>query len=597
MKKLLIFLNSYKKECILAPLFKMLEASFELIIPLVVSAIIDVGIAKGDGGYIARMCLIMVALGLLGLVSSVTAQYFAAKAAAGFGTKVRHALFAHIQGFSFSEIDKAGTATLITRMTSDINQVQSGVNMVLRLFLRSPFIVLGAMVMAFTIDVKAALIFAVTIPLLSLVVFGVMAVSIPLYRKVQERLDKVLGITRENLTGARVIRAFHKEEEEKSRFEEGLEQLTFMQTHVGKISAFLNPVTYVIINAATLVLLYTGAVQVDIGSLTQGEVVALVNYMSQILVELIKLANLIITITKAVACGNRISSILQIESTMPADSSAAFCKEEERQAAGNGDSHLSREMGRDKPEKDIMVQFSGVGLTYQEAGAESLSDIDFCVQRGETVGVIGGTGSGKTSLVHLIPRFYDVTRGEVLIEGKNVKDYSLEELRQKVGIVMQKAVLFQGTIRENLCWGKADATDEEIYQALETAQAREVVEGKDGRLDAPVEQGGKNFSGGQRQRLTIARALVRKPQILILDDSASALDYATDARLRGAIRQLKEKPTVFIVSQRTSSIQHADKIIVLDDGQIAGMGTHEQLLKSCDVYREIYDSQYKKSDG
>ena len=597
MKKLLIFLNSYKKECILAPLFKMLEASFELIIPLVVSAIIDVGIAKGDGGYIARMCLIMVALGLLGLVSSVTAQYFAAKAAAGFGTKVRHALFAHIQGFSFSEIDKAGTATLITRMTSDINQVQSGVNMVLRLFLRSPFIVLGAMVMAFTIDVKAALIFAVTIPLLSLVVFGVMAVSIPLYRKVQERLDKVLGITRENLTGARVIRAFHKEEEEKSRFEEGLEQLTFMQTHVGKISAFLNPVTYVIINAATLVLLYTGAVQVDIGSLTQGEVVALVNYMSQILVELIKLANLIITITKAVACGNRISSILQIESTMPADSSAAFCKEEERQAAGNGDSHLSREIGRDKPEKDIMVQFSGVGLTYQEAGAESLSDIDFCVQRGETVGVIGGTGSGKTSLVHLIPRFYDVTRGEVLIEGKNVKDYSLEELRQKVGIVMQKAVLFQGTIRENLCWGKADATDEEIYQALETAQAREVVEGKDGRLDAPVEQGGKNFSGGQRQRLTIARALVRKPQILILDDSASALDYATDARLRGAIRQLKEKPTVFIVSQRTSSIQHADKIIVLDDGEIAGMGTHEQLLKSCDVYQEIYDSQYKKSDG
>lgn len=597
MKKLLIFLNSYKKECILAPLFKMLEASFELIIPLVVSAIIDVGIAKGDGGYIARMCLIMVALGLLGLVSSVTAQYFAAKAAAGFGTKVRHALFAHIQGFSFSEIDKAGTATLITRMTSDINQVQSGVNMVLRLFLRSPFIVLGAMVMAFTIDVKAALIFAVTIPLLSLVVFGVMAVSIPLYRKVQERLDKVLGITRENLTGARVIRAFHKEEEEKSRFEEGLEQLTFMQTHVGKISAFLNPVTYVIINAATLVLLYTGALQVDIGSLTQGEVVALVNYMSQILVELIKLANLIITITKAVACGNRVSSILQIESTMPADSSAAFGKEEERQAAGNGDSHLSGEMGRDKPEKDIMVQFSGVGLTYQEAGAESLSDIDFCVQRGETVGVIGGTGSGKTSLVHLIPRFYDVTRGEVLIEGKNVKDYSLEELRQKVGIVMQKAVLFQGTIRENLCWGKADATDEEIYQALETAQAREVVEGKDGRLDAPVEQGGKNFSGGQRQRLTIARALVRKPQILILDDSASALDYATDARLRGAIRQLKEKPTVFIVSQRTSSIQHADKIIVLDDGEIAGMGTHEQLLKSCDVYREIYDSQYKKSDG
>ncbi len=596
MKKLLIFLKGYKKECILAPLFKMLEASFELIIPLVVSAIIDVGIANGDGGYIARMCLIMVALGLLGLVSSVTAQYFAAKAAAGFGTKVRHALFAHIQSFSFSEIDKAGTATLITRMTSDINQVQSGVNMVLRLFLRSPFIVLGAMVMAFTIDGKAALIFVVTIPLLSLVVFGVMGVSIPLYRKVQERLDKVLGITRENLTGARVIRAFHKEEEEKSRFEEGLEHLTYMQTHVGKISAFLNPVTYVIINAATLVLLYTGAVQVDVGSLTQGEVVALVNYMSQILVELIKLANLIITITKAVACGNRVSSVLQIESTMPAGPSFALGEEDEEQPlAEKGTSRQSQARDNDEPGRDIMVQFSGVGLTYREAGAESLTDIDFSVQRGETVGVIGGTGSGKTSLVHLIPRFYDVTRGEVLVEGKNVKDYPLEELRQKVGIVMQKAVLFQGTIRENLCWGKADATDEEIYQALETAQAKEVVEGKDGKLNAPVEQGGKNFSGGQRQRLTIARALVRKPQILILDDSASALDYATDARLRGAIRQLKEKPTVFIVSQRTSSIQHADKIIVLDDGEIAGMGTHEQLLKSCSVYREIYDSQYKKS--
>ncbi len=598
MKKLLIFLNGYKKECILAPLFKMLEASFELIVPLVVSAIIDVGIANGDGGYIARMCLLMVALGLLGLVSSVTAQYFAAKAAAGFGTKVRHALFAHIQGFSFSEIDKAGTATLITRMTSDINQVQSGVNMVLRLFLRSPFIVLGAMVMAFTIDVRAAMIFVVTIPLLSLVVFGVMAVSIPLYRKVQERLDRVLGITRENLTGARVIRAFHKEEEEKSRFEEGLEHLTFMQTHVGKISAFLNPVTYVIINAATIVLLYTGAVQVDMGRLTQGEVVALVNYMSQILVELIKLANLIITITKAVACGNRVSFILQMESTMPAESPAAYGREDDGQRMAEGrSSHPFQEGDSDKPESDIMVRFSGVGLTYREAGAESLSDIDFSVKKGETVGVIGGTGSGKTSLVHLIPRFYDATRGEVAVDGKNVKEYSLEELRQKVGIVMQKAVLFQGTIRENLCWGKADATDEEIYQALETAQAKEVVEGKDGKLDAAVEQGGKNFSGGQRQRLTIARALVRKPQILILDDSASALDYATDARLRGAIRQMEGKPTVFIVSQRTSSIQHADKIIVLDDGEIVGMGTHEQLLKSCDVYKEIYDSQYKKSDS
>ncbi len=597
MRRLLIFLKSYVKECILAPLFKMLEASFELIIPLVVSAIIDVGIADGDGGYIARMCLVMVALGLLGLISSVTAQYFAAKAAAGFGTKVRHALFAHIQSFSFTEIDKAGTATLITRMTSDINQAQSGVNMVLRLFLRSPFIVLGAMVMAFTIDGKAALIFAVAIPSLSLVVFGVMAVSIPLYRKVQERLDNVLGITRENLTGARVIRAFHKEEAEKGRFEEALESLTSMQTHVGKISAFLNPVTYVIINAATLVLLYTGAVQVDTGNLTQGEVVALVNYMSQILVELIKLANLIVTITKAVACGNRVAVILEMESTMPAEvfqqpGSMSDAQKGEVSLAGGSSPGLGGTARQS--EKNIMVRFSNVGLTYQGAGAESLSDVDFSVNRGETVGVIGGTGSGKTSLVHLIPRFYDATRGEVLIEGKNVKDYSQEELRQKVGIVMQKAVLFKGTIRENLCWGKADATDEEIYQALETAQAREVVEGKDGKLDAFVEQGGKNFSGGQKQRLTIARALVRKPQILILDDSASALDYATDARLRKAIRQMGEKPTVFIVSQRTSSIQHADKIIVLDDGKVAGMGSHEQLLESCEVYREIYESQYKK---
>ncbi|MCI9083822.1 MAG: ABC transporter ATP-binding protein [Lachnospiraceae bacterium] len=576
MKNLLVYLKNYKKECVLAPLFKMLEASFELIVPLVVSAIIDVGIVNKDRNFILQMCLVMVALGLIGLVCSVTAQYFAAKAAAGFGTRVRHALFAHIQTFSFSEIDKAGTATLITRMTSDINQTQSGVNMVLRLFLRSPFIVFGAMVMAFTIDVKAALIFVVTIPLLSLVVFGVMAVSIPLYRKVQERLDKVLGITRENLSGARVIRAFHKEEEEKSRFEEGLECLTFMQNHVGKISAFLNPVTFVIINGATIVLLYTGAVQVNVGNLTQGEVVALVNYMSQILVELIKLANLIVTITKAAACGNRISAVLEMESSMP--------MEEE---TGNDAESENRQ-------DSIMVKFSHVGMAYQGAGAESLSDIDFAVEKGETVGVIGGTGSGKTTLVHLIPRFYDVTAGEVLIQGKNVKEYSLEELRQKVGIVMQKAVLFQGTIRENLCWGKADASDEELYQALDTAQAREVVEGKEGKLDAFVEQGGKNFSGGQRQRLTIARALVRKPEILILDDSASALDYATDARLRKAIREMEGRPTVFIVSQRTSSIQHADKIIVLDDGEIAGIGTHEELLKCCQVYQEIHESQYKR---
>lgn len=577
MKKLLVYLKDYKKESIFAPLFKMLEATFELIVPLVVTAIIDVGIANRDNGYILKMCLVMVALGLIGLVCSVTAQYFAAKAAVGFGTKVRHQLFSHIQTFSFSEIDKAGTATLITRMTSDINQVQSGVNMVLRLFLRSPFIVFGAMIMAFTIDVKAALIFVVAIPLLSVVVFGIMAATIPLYRKVQERLDKVLGITRENLTGVRVIRAFHKEEEEKGRFEESLEALTGMQNHVGRISAFMNPVTYIIINGGIIALLYVGAFQVDKGALTQGQVVALVNYMSQILVELIKLANLIITVTKAVACGNRIESILEMESSMPVENSGVKNSADINQTTS-----------------EYMVEFSHVGLTYQDAGAESLTNIDFKVKKGETIGIIGGTGCGKTSLVHLIPRFYDATAGEVHINGKNVKDYPLEELRQMVGIVMQKAVLFHGTIRENLCWGKADATDEELYEALETAQAKEVVEGKEGKLDAPVDQGGKNFSGGQRQRLTIARALVRKPQILILDDSASALDYATDARLRKAIREMDDSPTVFIVSQRTSSIQHADKIIVLDDGEITGIGTHDQLLESCEVYREIYDSQYKK---
>lgn len=574
MKKLLVYLKEYKKESILAPLFKMLEASFELIVPLVVTAIIDVGIVKEDSGYILRMCLVMVALGLVGLACSVTAQYFAAKAAVGFGTKVRHQLFSHIQSFSFSEIDKAGTATLITRMTSDINQVQSGVNMVLRLFLRSPFIVFGAMFMAFFIDGKAALVFVVVIPLLSLVVFGIMAASIPLYRKVQERLDKVLGITRDNLSGVRVIRAFHMEEGEKAGFEESLEALTGMQNHVGRISAFMNPVTYIIINAGIIALLYTGAVRVDTGILTQGQVVALVNYMSQILVELIKLANLIVTITKAVACGNRVESILEMESTMPP---------EQVKEAAEGQT-VSAEM----------VRFQNVGLTYQDAGAESLTDIDFSVKKGEIVGIIGGTGCGKTSLVHLIPRFYDATRGEVFIKGRNVKDYPLEELRHMVGIVMQKAVLFKGTIRENLCWGKEDAAEEELYEALETAQAREVVEGKEGKLDAFVEQGGKNFSGGQRQRLTIARALVRKPEILILDDSASALDYATDARLRKAIREMEGNPTVFIVSQRTSSIQHADKIIVLEDGEIAGIGNHDSLLKTCSVYREIYESQYKK---
>ncbi|MEG0963227.1 MAG: ABC transporter ATP-binding protein [Lachnospiraceae bacterium] len=581
MKKLLIYLKDYKIESILAPLFKMLEASFELIVPLVVTAMIDVGIADRDKGYIIKMCLIMVLLGLIGLICSVTAQYFAARAAVGFGTKLRHHLFSHIQTFSFSEMDKVGTATLITRMTSDSNQVQSGVNMVLRLLLRSPFIVFGAMIMAFTIHVKAAVIFVITIPLLSIVVFGIMGVTIPLYKKVQERLDKVLGITRENLTGIRVIRAFHKEQEEKVQFQKNLFSLSSMQNKVGRISAFMNPVTYVIINGGIVALLYTGAFQVDSGMLTQGELVALVNYMSQILVELIKLANLIVLITKAVACGNRISSVLEMQSSMPLENM-----------------WNSKKNTQDKQKKDTpILEFSQVGLKYQNAGGESLTDINFTVQKGETIGIIGGTGCGKTSLVHLIPRFYDATSGEVRIYGKNVKEYPLKELRKMIGIVMQKAVLFRGTIRENLCWGKEDATQEEIQAALKTAQALEIVEEKDGKLEAFVDQGGKNLSGGQRQRLTIARALLGKPEILILDDSASALDYATDARLRKAIEQMQEQPTVIIVSQRTSSIQHADKIIVLEDGGIAGIASHEELLRTCEVYREIYESQYKKQEG
>ena len=583
MKKLLAYLKDYKKETVLAPLFKMLEASFELLVPLVVAAMIDVGIADGDSPYVVKMGLIMVALGVVGLVCSITAQYFSAKAAVGFATKLRHSLFAHIQGLSFSEVDDIGTSTLITRMTSDINQVQSGVNLVLRLFLRSPFIVFGAMVMAFTIDVKAALIFVVAIPLLSVVVFGIMLISIPLYRKVQERLDKVLGITRENLSGVRVIRAFHREEEERQHFEAANGELTRMQNFVGRISAFMNPVTYVIVNGALIILLYTGAIRVDAGILTQGQVVALVNYMSQILVELVKLANLIITVTKAVACGNRVQSIFEIENSQQASLAGGQAEEVQRKAADQA---------------VPVVEFQNVSLTYKNAGDKSLSGISFTANPGETIGIIGGTGSGKTSLVHLIPRFYDATEGRVLVDGKDVKDYPISELRRKVGIVLQKAVLFQGTIRENLLWGKEDATEEELREALAVAQAAEVVAGKEEGLDAPVAQGGKNFSGGQKQRLTIARALVRKPEILILDDSASALDYATDARLRKAIREMKDSPVVFVVSQRTSSIRYADKILVLEDGEVVGMGTHDQLLESCEVYREIYDSQYQSgTDG
>lgn len=590
MKKLLIYLKDYKKETILAPLFKMLEATFELFVPLVMAAIIDQGIGSGDVSYVLRMGGILILLGLIGLVCSITAQYFAAKAAVGFSTKLKHALFAHIQGLSFTEIDTLGTATMITRMTSDVNQVQNGVNMVLRLFLRSPFIVFGAMIMAFTIDVKAALIFVVTIPLLSVVVFGIMMWTMPLYKKVQAGLDSVLGITRENLTGARVIRAFNKEQEEIESFEKKNSMLAHMQLFVGKISALTNPATYIIINAAMIILLYTGAVRVDEGTITQGQVVALVNYMSQILVELVKLANLIITITKALACANRIQSVFEIRSSM------VWGQELTGTGSAGQDAASDRKAEPVGWEGGDQIVFEHVHLTYAGAGAESLTDIDFRVKKGQTIGIIGGTGSGKSSLVNMIPRFYDATQGRIVIKGKDVREYSMEELRQMIGVVPQKAVLFQGTIRENMQWGKNDATDEEIWRAIGTAQAREFVEQKEGKLDAAIAQTGRNLSGGQRQRLTIARALVGKPEILILDDSASALDYATDAALRQAIRNMEGSPTVFIVSQRASSIQYADQIIVLDDGEVADIGTHAQLLERCEVYQEIYYSQYPRHE-
>ena len=590
MKKLLIYLKDYKKETVLAPLFKLLEASFELFVPLVMAAIIDNGIANGDRGYIGRMCLVLIALGIIGLTCSITAQYFAAKAAVGFAAQMKHALFAHVQSLSFTEMDTVGTSTLITRMTSDANQVQNGVNMVLRLFLRSPFIVFGAMIMAFTIDVKSALVFVAAIPLLSLVVCGIMIITTPMYRKVQGGLDAVMGITRENLTGVRVLRAFNKEESEIRRFEDTNNTLAQMQKAVGKLSALMNPVTYIIINGAVIALVWTGAWQVENGAITQGEVVALVNYMSQILVELIKLANLIVTITKAIACGNRIQSVFELQPSLT--DPAAQTGQKDAAAASAPSGNAGAASGRTAVPA---VSFEHVCLTYKNAGAESLTDIDFRAWPGQTIGVIGGTGSGKSSLVNLIPRFYDATKGRVLVDGRDVKEYPLKELRGKIGMVLQKSVLFQGTIRENLLWGKEDASDEELYRALEIAQARDFVEEKDGGLDAVVAQGGKNLSGGQRQRLTIARALVRKPSVLILDDSASALDYATDARLRMAIRDMEGGPTVFIVSQRAASIRHADQIIVLDDGEVAGIGTHEQLLEGCAAYQEIYYSQFEKN--
>ena len=571
MKKLWKYMRDYRREGILAPLFKLLEASLELLVPLVMAQIIDTGIANGDGGFILSRCGILAVLAAVGLVCSITAQYFAAKASVGFAAKLRSTLFKHIQSLSYSKLDTQGTGTLIARITGDINQVQSGMNLALRLLLRSPFVVFGAMIMAFTIDVKAALVFVVTIPLLSIVVFGIMLWSIPMYKKVQARLDKVLGITRENLSGVRVIRAFCKEDEERREFGERNAALTKLQLMVGRVSAAMNPATYIMINLGIAVLIYVGALRVDSGILTQGQVVALYNYMSQILVELVKLASLIITITKALACAGRVSAVLDVESDM------------------HGADTMPKEIDTDEE-----VRFENVEFGYATGGEPALSGISFSVKKGETMGIIGGTGSGKSSLVSLIPRFYDATGGHVYIKGNDVKDYPLGALREMVGMVPQKAVLFKGTIRENLRWGNADATGEEMEQALSDAQALEIVKAKPEGLDSPVAQNGKNLSGGQRQRLTIARALIKKPEILILDDSASALDYATDLALRRSLAALSYKPTVFIVSQRASSILHADKIAVLDEGKMVGLGTHDELMQTCPVYREIYYSQYEQ---
>ncbi len=572
MKSLLRYLGSYKKESILAPLFKLLEALFELFVPLVMARIIDIGIKNSDIGYILKMGGLLILLGIIGLVCSLTAQYFAAKAAVGFGTALRHDLFQHIQSLSYSEVDTVGTSTLITRMTSDINQVQAGVNLFLRLFMRSPFIVFGAMIMAFTIDWKAAMIFVITIPALSVVVFGIMLVSIPMYRKVQSRLDRVTQLTRENLVGARVIRAFNRQKDERENFTEANALLMKVQVFVGKITALLNPVTYIIINVAIVVLLWVGANQVNNGIILQGAVVALVNYMSQILVELVKLANLIINITKSLACANRIQNVMELKPSLT-EYSTTEVKE---------------------TNSENYIEFDHVTFAYQNAKEPSLTDISFKVKKGQTIGIIGGTGSGKSSLINLIPRFYDATKGKITVDGTDIKRYPLNQIRTMVGIVPQKAVLFKGTIAENMRWGKKDATEAEMMEALKTAQAAEVVEGKEGGLNADILQGGKNLSGGQRQRLTIARALVKKPEILILDDSASALDYATDAKLRKAIKKMDRNMTVFIVSQRSTTIQYADQIIVLDDGKMVGIGKHEELLRSCEVYQEIYYSQFPK---
>ena len=606
MKELLKYIKDYKKECVLGPLFKLLEACFDLTVPIVMAKIIDEGIAKSDSHFILVYGGVLILLAAVGLLSSITAQYFAAKAAVGFATNLRHGLFKHIESLSFTEMDTVGISTLITRMTSDINQMQSGVNMALRLFLRSPFIVFGAAVMAFTVDIKAAIVFAVVIPILAVVVLGIMAVSMPLYRKVQAGLDGILGRTRQNLTGVRVIRAFDKEEAEKEDFNNENQILTNLQLLVGKISALTNPVTYIFLNVALVVLLYVGAIRVDGGLLTQGKVIALVNYMSQILVELIKLANTIVLSTKAVACGNRIQSVFEMKpsimddfvsddeefgSMKKSDSAESSKLTDEENVLGSEKELINK--SADSISKGAEVVFENVDLTYKGAGDKSLENISFTANAGSTIGIIGGTGSGKSSLVNLIPRFYDATAGKVLIDGKNVKDYKVSEVRSIVGIVMQKAVLFKGSIRENMKWGNDKATDDEINFARENAQAAEIVAGKEGGLDYMIEQSGRNLSGGQKQRFTIARALVRRPKVLILDDSASALDFATDAKLRKSLKQLGYEPTTFIVSQRTSSIKHADMILVLDDGKVVGKGTHDELLENCEVYHEIYMSQFK----
>lgn len=574
MRNLLKYLKDYKKESILGPLFKLLEASFELFVPLVMAKIIDIGIKNQDIGYIIKMGGILILLGIIGLSCSLTAQYFAAKAAVGFGTSLRKELFKHINQFSYTELDTMGTATLITRMTSDINQVQSGVNLVLRLFLRSPFIVFGAMIMAFTIDVKAALIFVMAIPLLSIVVFGIMLISMPLYKKVQRQLDKILLKTRENLIGMRVIRAFNRQEDEIKSFDESSDLLVKFQLFVGKISAALNPLTYILINFAVIALVWVGGKQVNSGIITQGAVVALVNYMSQILVELIKLANLIITISKSLACANRVNSALEEKISMIE----------------------KKESTVEEKENAVRVEFENMDFTYAGAKQAALLNISFEAKKGETIGIIGGTGSGKSTLVNLIPRFYDATKGKILINGVDIREYSFSQLRKKIGVVPQKAVLFKGTVRENMKWGKQEAADEEIYQALEIAQAKEIIEEKKEGLDFLIQQEGKNLSGGQRQRLTIARALVKKPEILIMDDSASALDFATDAKLRKAIKENTKDMTVFIVSQRAATIKNADKILVLDDGRLVGAGKHHELFESCEVYKEICLSQLSKKE-